>query len=145
MLRRLAPTLTLLLFALLISWSAFVKDRTAKVAEQFYPGSAAAIKQQLQAYFAATTSEAEIDKNADLFGIIVPHAGGVYSGKAATIGFSAINSVIKLNSAKLLQRPDSSQASGKKSNVVGYAAVLMQGSKKALKKSRNKAQEDFYS
>ncbi len=84
------PSLIILLLTMLISQTIYAKNRNAKVAGQFYPGNAKIIKQQLQTYFTEPTSNVSLDKNSDLIGIIVPHAGWIYSGKTAAIGFGAI-------------------------------------------------------
>lgn len=61
------------------------KIRKPAVAGQFYPASAAALKEQIESF---------IDKKAermDVIGCLLPHAGYIYSGKVAAMTISRVN------------------------------------------------------
>lgn len=71
------------------------QDRNPAVAGMFYPGSRVEIEESIKHFFetidGAGTGAA--DPQNDLIGIVVPHAGWVYSGKTAARAFAAIKSL----------------------------------------------------
>lgn len=80
----------LVLFCLLMLFtvSAGAADRPPAFAGSFYPGNAAEIKASIKSFFEMVKADFKADK--DVVGIIVPHAGWIYSGQTAAEGFSAI-------------------------------------------------------
>jgi hypothetical protein len=80
--------ISILLF-IIISWLAtgFGQVREPVVAGQFYPGSASRLKRTCQHYLQKAGTPGLDSKP---FGIIVPHAGYVYSGRIAGISFNEI-------------------------------------------------------
>jgi AmmeMemoRadiSam system protein B len=66
--------------------------RPSAVAGQFYPGDAAALRAELAAAFTAPlgpgTAPAVVEGPRTLLGLVVPHAGYVYSGPGAAWGYA---------------------------------------------------------
>ena len=67
--------------------SSGVTDREPCVAGQFYPGNPAELRQEIKSYFKLETPE----RDDNLLGVVVPHAGYVFSGQIAAIGFNQID------------------------------------------------------
>lgn len=67
--------------------SSEVIDREPCVAGQFYPGNSSELRQELKSFFGLETP----DRDDNLLGIVVPHAGYVFSGQVAAIGFNQID------------------------------------------------------
>ncbi|MEW6654001.1 MAG: AmmeMemoRadiSam system protein B [Bacteroidota bacterium] len=61
--------------------------REPAVAGMFYPAFAPKLKKDIQAHLSSVTLEKTFE---NIFGIISPHAGYVYSGKTAAYGYKAI-------------------------------------------------------
>ncbi|GAB4270959.1 MAG: AmmeMemoRadiSam system protein B [Candidatus Rifleibacteriota bacterium] len=85
--------LTTLFFVILLIASVTAQDREPVFAGSFYPASATGIDKQITEFFAQIDINPIIHKDCDLIGIIVPHAGWVYSGKTAAKAFKAIESI----------------------------------------------------
>ena len=86
------------LTALVLAWvllfpasEASAKDRKPVVAGIFYPAGASEIKASIKHFFDLASSSPQILPENDLVGIIVPHAGWIYSGQTAAEGFCAIS------------------------------------------------------
>ena len=76
------------LIFLLLPFFIFSKDiRKAKFAGSFYPGKKSSLSKMIDKFFSQIP---EIEIDGDIFGIIVPHAGYIYSGKTASYAFKAI-------------------------------------------------------
>lgn len=87
MARAAALGLGLSLFALPVAASAEMREPA--VAGSFYAGSAPALKKDVQALLAGASTPA-IASSARMVGLVLPHAGHVYSGATAALGFKAI-------------------------------------------------------
>ncbi len=66
-------------------------ERPAVFAGSFYPGERAEITSTLKRLFEQTTASATVDASCDLIGLVVPHAGWIYSGATAAEGFKALS------------------------------------------------------
>ncbi|NPA37807.1 MAG: AmmeMemoRadiSam system protein B [Chlorobi bacterium] len=64
------------------------KDRESVVAGRFYEGDKNALKAEVEKYL---TPQSKSDYLEDLIALIVPHAGYVFSGKIAGMGYKAID------------------------------------------------------
>jgi hypothetical protein len=71
----------------------FAVDRPPVIAGSFYPADKAEINQQIKGFLSEITTKPKIKPDADLFTIIVPHAGWIYSGKTAARAFKAIKDI----------------------------------------------------
>lgn len=69
-------------------WNESNRNRKAAVAGKFYPGTKAALKDELTKLFAG--AEKETDTSHPLQAIISPHAGYIFSGKIAASAFNQI-------------------------------------------------------
>ena len=66
--------------------------REPAVANQFYPGTPAMLKQDILRYLASAefSDDVRSELKAPVKGIIVPHAGYIYSGPVAGYGFKLL-------------------------------------------------------
>ncbi|MGM0600629.1 MAG: AmmeMemoRadiSam system protein B [Candidatus Rifleibacteriota bacterium] len=84
----------LFLFLFLFNYSAvFAADRLPVIAGSFYPADKAEINQQIKSFLSEISTKTQIEPDADLITIIVPHAGWIYSGKTAARAFKAIKDI----------------------------------------------------
>lgn len=65
--------------------SAGTESRPATLAGMFYPGSAQELKRTLDAFFSSTVTSVTSP-----YGVLVPHAGYLYSGKTAACAYAKI-------------------------------------------------------
>ncbi|HUL32115.1 MAG TPA: AmmeMemoRadiSam system protein B, partial [Thermodesulfobacteriota bacterium] len=64
------------------------EDRQPAVAGQFYPGRPDELRRMLDNLFSKAVARKDLS---NVFAIIVPHAGYVYSGEVAASGFNQID------------------------------------------------------
>jgi len=62
--------------------------RPAAVAGQFYPASAEALREEVDAFLAAASKDERI--TGDIVAIVAPHAGYVYSGRIAAVAYKQV-------------------------------------------------------
>lgn len=80
--------LCLFLFLLLFPTSIFSQDiKKADLAGSWYPGDARILQQKIEDYLKKTDI---FLVSGEIFGLICPHAGIIYSGRAAACGFKAV-------------------------------------------------------
>lgn len=82
------PAVFLLLFCCLAA--AHGAERPAVFAGSFYPADRAEVSSTLKHLFEQTTASATVEAKCDLVGIVVPHAGWIYSGATAAEAFKTL-------------------------------------------------------